>query len=62
MRGLLGDVVAPGAVGIIPIACKSFAKDRVEGLFDPSAVISAKDEVKRWAVITYGGLICQPLR
>jgi hypothetical protein len=36
VRGLLGDVVAPGIVRKVPVAGKDFAKNRVQGLFDSS--------------------------
>lgn len=34
VRGLLGDVVAPGIVREVPVAGKDFAKNRVQGLLD----------------------------
>lgn len=34
MRGLLGDVVAPGVVREVPVAGKDFAKNRVQGFLD----------------------------
>lgn len=34
MRSLLGDVVSPRTIGIIPPASEGLSKDGIQGLFD----------------------------
>ena len=58
---LLGDVVALGAVWVVPVASEDLAQDGVQGLLHASALLSAI--VSHWFHVcaAYGGLMCQPL-
>lgn len=39
VRGLLGNVVAAGAIGVVPVAGEDLAEDGVEGLLDASTCV-----------------------
>lgn len=62
MRCLLGDVVTSSVVRIVPIARKGFAEDGVEGFLDPSCGSFQQKDIVEEGLVTYGGLMCQPLR
>lgn len=67
VRGLLGDIVPTGTVGVVPITGVSLSEDRIQRLLYSSGTGVSKTgtggikTISRRAT-TYGGLMCHPLR
>ena len=57
MRGLLGDVVAPRLVWVVPVARIRLAQNRIQGLFNATGGVSLSSANRT----TYGGFMCQPV-
>lgn len=63
VRGLLGNIVAAGTIGVVPVAGESLAEDGVEWLLYASECgVLAYNSCCSVRPCSYGGLMCHPQR